>query len=235
MSLFFVRGGWATPSQSTRPQVVRLSIALVALVVSGFAGGPAQAGIIFTDGFEDGKLFGDPASGYGGRLASIVATNPRTGSNALLLDSKEGALYTLPDTYQEGSYTVSMYVRRDSASAAFLSYLTYGTTGGYSNSNPNLGGGFYVEEPQLPLGSYTPISWVAVIGAGDAAIGKNIQLLVEESRLFTVQGQTAVRVDDLSIDFVPANAAAVPEPTSVAILGLGALGMAYRVRRKTRA
>lgn len=234
MSLFFVRGGRVTPSQSTRRLVVRLSIAVVALVVSGLAGGSAQAGIIFTDGFEGGKLFGDPTSGYGGRLTSIVATNPRTGSNALLIDSKEGALYTLPDTFQEGTYTVSMYVRRDSGFGTFLSYLTYGTTGGYSNSNPNLGGGFYVEEGQLPLGSYTPISWVAVVGAGDAAIGKNIQVLVEQSRLFTVEGQTAIRVDDLSIDFVPANAAAVPEPTSVAILGLGALGMAYRVRRKNR-
>ena len=34
---------------------------------------------------------------------------------------------------------------------------------------------------------------------------------------------------------LPSSAAAVPEPTSMAIFGLGALAMAYRTRRKSKA
>lgn len=69
-----------------------------------FVAGAAQAGIIFTDGFEGGKLFADP-TGYGTRVATIEATSPRSGANAVFLNNKEGVFYSLPDVYQPGTYT----------------------------------------------------------------------------------------------------------------------------------
>lgn len=38
----------------------------------------------------------------------------------------------------------------------------------------------------------------------------------------------------VSLTFSPGTGGAVPEPTSMAIFGIGALGMAYRARRKTK-
>ena len=112
-----------------------------------------------------------------------------------------------------------------------LSVLTYGISsiaGGYGPTT----GGTYVEEPALPINTYTPITYTAVIAQGSAAIGQNIQLLIEQSRLDTASQFTYnIRVDDVSITFTPASSA-VPEPTSMAIFGLGVLGLAYRKRRK---
>ena len=203
-----------------------LTLMLVLLVTSS-----ARAGIIFTDSFEEGKKFADP-TGYGGRLAAIQSSNPRTGSNALFLNNKEGALYTLADTYQLGTYTVSYYARREASFANTYSILSYGITG-FLAGNPELGG-IFLEEAQLPIGSYKLVTYSATVAAGSLAIGKQVQVLVDQSRLGASDGLSQLRIDDVSVSFTPAGAGVVPEPSSMAILGLGALVIAYRARRKTK-
>lgn len=214
------------------PQGLRLTTALLALVAALLASGSVQGGIIFTDGFEDGKKFADP-TGYGGRLATIVSAGARTGTNALVFDTKEGAIYTLPDVYQQGTYTVSYYVRRETALAAHNGFLTYGITG--LQAGPPVLGDVYLEEPGLPLNQYKFITFQATIAAGNPALGNNVQLMMDQSRLNTTPGVHQLRLDDLTIDFVPLGAAAVPEPASVAVSGLGALVMAWRARRRSKA
>ena len=198
--------------------------------LAGFivAADAVEAGIIFTDGFEGGKLFADP-TGYGARVVSIEATSPRSGANAVFLNNKEGVFYTLPDLYQPGTYTVSYYFKKESFFNANYSVLTFGQTG---LSGSNILGGAYFEQGDLPF-AYTRISYTANVAVGDAAIGNNVQLLIDQSRLGS-DGDYRARLDDVQVEFTPL-AAAVPEPGSVAITGLASLVFAWRVRRSRKA
>lgn len=192
--------------------------------------GAAQAGIILTDGFEGGKLFADP-TGYGTRVATIEATSPRSGANAVFLNNKEGVFYTLADVYQPGTYTVSYYFKKEFALIATYSILTYGETG-WRTGQPILGGAYF-EQNDLPF-AYTQISYTATVAAGDAAIGQNVQLLIDQSRLDLNDGVYLARLDDVQVEFTPAGAA-VPEPASMAFTGLASLVLAWRVRRNGKA
>lgn len=194
-----------------------------------FVSGAAQAGIIFTDGFEGGKLFLDP-TGYGTRVAEIQANTPRTGANAVYLNNKEGVFYTLSDVYQPGTYTVSYYFKKESGFIATYSILTYGQTG-FLSGQPNVGGAYF-EQGALPF-AYQLVTYTATVAAGSAAIGQNVQLLIDQSRLDLNPDVYRARLDDVQIEFTPATAA-VPEPASVALTGLVSLVLAWRVRRKGR-
>ena len=192
------------------------------LVSASFTLTSAHAATIFSDGFETGKLY-DDATGYSTRVADIDTNVSRTGSNSLVFNNKEGVLYTLADTYQAGTYTVSYYANRQSSFGHNLSFLTYGITGGYS---PQLGVA-YLEEASLPVGTWTQVTFDATIAAGDATIGQNVQLLIEQSRLYGV-GSYNLFIDDLSISFSPA----IPEPSTYGLIGIGALGLAIAARRR---
>jgi hypothetical protein len=200
---------------------------LVLLVTSS-----ARAGIIFTDSFEEGKKFADP-TGYGGRLAAIQSSNPRTGSNALFLNTKEGAIYNLTDTFQLGTYSVSYYARRETSLVATYSVLAYDITG-LTPGDPTAVGGVFLTQANLPASTYSLVTYEATIAPGSAALGKQIKLLIDQSNNATVADTYQLRIDDVSVSFTPAGAGVVPEPSSMAILGLGALVIAYRARRKTK-
>ena len=209
---------------------MRIVIAVACLTGFMFAADAVQAGIILSDGFEGGKLFADP-TGYGTRTVSIEATSPYSGANAVFLDNKEGVFYTLSDVYQPGTYTVSYYFKKETSFIANYSVLTYGETG-WRTGQPVLGGAYF-EQGALPF-AYTKISYTATVAAGDAAIGKNVQLLIDQSRLDLNNGVYKARLDDVQVEFTPL-AAAVPEPASVAITGLVSLVFAWRMRRSRKA
>lgn len=203
-----------------------LTLMLVLLVTSS-----ARAGIIFTDSFEEGKKFADP-TGYGGRLAAIQSSNPRTGSNALFLNTKEGAIYNLTDTFQLGTYSVSYYARRETSLVATYSVLAYDITG-LVPGDPTAVGGVFLTQANLPASTYSLVSYSATIAPGSAALGKQIKLLIDQSNNGPADTYR-LRIDDVSVSFTPAGAGVVPEPSSMAILGLGALVIAYRARRKNK-
>ncbi len=211
----------------------QIATALLALLSGLLFLDSAYAGVIFTDSFEDGKKYADPA-GYGGRLANIDPTGARTGTNSLFFNNKEGALWTLDDTYQVGTYTVTYYARRESGFSHTLGLLSYGITGVTGGYQPDLGSAYF-PETNLPMDTYVPVTFSAVIAPGSLAIGQNIKLLIEQSRLWQDDTLYKIRVDDVSITYTPAGNGEVPEPTSMAIFGLGALGLAYRARRKSKA
>ncbi len=77
------------------------------------------------------------------------------------------------------------------------------------------------------------MTYTATVAAGSAAIGQNVQLLIDQSRLDLNPDVYRARLDDVQIEFTPATAA-VPEPASVALTGLVSLVLAWRVRRKGR-
>lgn len=213
-----------------RAMGMRMVTAVACVVGFMFVAGTAQAGIIFTDGFEGGQLFVNP-TGYGTRLASIQATSPRSGANAVFFDNKEGVFYTLPDVYQPGTYTVSYYFKKESVFVANYSILTYGETG-WRTGQPILGGAYF-EQNDLPS-AYRLVSYTATIAPGDAAIGKNVQLLIDQSRLDLNNGVYLARLDDVQVEFTPSSVA-VPEPASVAFTGLASVVLAWRARRKGKA
>lgn len=213
-----------------RAMVMRMVTVVACFVGIMFVAGAAQAGVIFTDGFEGGKLFADP-TGYGPRVATIEANSPRTGANAVYLNNKEGVFYALADVYQPGTYTVSYYFKKESNFIATYSILTYGQTG-FLSTQPNLGGA-YLEQGSLPF-AYQLVTYTATVAAGHAAIGQNVQLLIDQSRLDVNPDVYRARLDDVQIEFTPATAA-VPEPASVAFTGLASLVLAWRVRRYGKA
>jgi hypothetical protein len=229
----------ALPGRSARgsgfPKVgarerVRLATGFLTLILALFGCSSVRAGLILTDSFEEGKKFADP-TGYGGRLAFIESINPRTGSNALFLNTKEGALYTLTDTFQPGTYTVSYYARRETTLVATYSILAYGITG-FVPGEPTAVGGIFLTQADLPAATYRLVTYSATIAPGSPALGQPVQLLIDQSNNATVAGTFRLRIDDVSVSFTPAGAGVVPEPSSMAMLGIGALGMAYRARRK---
>jgi len=198
-----------------------INVFLSVTLMASFTLSAARAAVILSDGFESGKLFAD-ATGYSGRVATIDAAGANTGANSLLLNNKEGVLYSLADTYQEGTYTVTYYAKRETTFAINLSFLTYGITGGYT---PQVAAA-YLEEPSLPLNVYTPVTFTATIDAQSAAFGKNIQLLVEQSRL-GLDNSYKLRIDDLLVSFTP-----IPEPSAFSLLVVGLAGLAVLRRRQ---
>lgn len=133
---------------------------------------------------------------------------------------------TLPDG--DGIFTASSIIV-GSAPAA-LGYTTPINVTNYSTITNNY---FVVSGGQIVKASSTFVASTAVDAFGVGASGYGSFLTMKGSPGSPSAAFSGV-VDTSSVTLTYASApAAVPEPTSLAILGLGALGVAYRARRKS--
>jgi len=179
-------------------------VALAAVLIA--SAGQMQAAVI-NGGFETGDLTGWTVSGADSAVAN--PSNARSGSYSFVGYDNDG-FATLSQNF---STLAGAEYELD-----FWSFSSFVDPGNILRYQLDAGPIFTVSQTPtyaLTTGSFT-------------ASGSTTTL----SFLFETDDGTGVwLIDDVS---VTQTSAAVPEPTSMAIFGLGALGLAYRARRKSK-
>lgn len=220
------------PDRNVSRLTFRAAAASFALAAFCLAGTSARGGtIIFTDNYEDGIKFTNPnpaayvVGSIGDVGTSISPTHVLQLSNYPL---KNGALYTLPDTWALGTYTLSFWHMRQA---------------GYEGANWAV---FAYDAPSNPLQVFDgywsndiPTSWEQITTSttitGDSpALGKSVQLVFDQSNGSNGNVTSLIYLDNVSLSFTPAETPEI-DPAgfgSVFALVAGSLGLLERRRPK---
>jgi hypothetical protein len=190
-------------------------VAFVAVLIA--SAGQVQAAVITIDfdGFAPSSAFGGGVEdGFiVGSISGPVAVNgdylgPRSGINSIHHDAGQLASFSLSNTIGE-KFTLSSFF----AGSAFGGADPL-TLKGYLNGSL-VGTDVFDPNPPSSYMFFTPTNLSGVI----------MDLLVFE---MGPAGPGPTHIDDIELN-------TVPEPTSMAIFGLGTFAMAYRARRKSKA
>lgn len=212
------------------PRLLVLAVSFVFVAGSLITTASAST-LLFTDNFESGVNFVAPDNRY---AAGTIITTATTVSptRALQLDDspKSGALWTLPQTYQLGTYTLSFWHIRTAANGSNVAMFAYDWPSTYTAQSDNQivnGAPAGVYWTGSVPNTWTQVNFSQTLSAGNPALGKPIQFWLDQSYATTMAYQNVILIDNVSVTFAP-----VPEPSTCAMALAGLAGGGYLVRRR---
>jgi hypothetical protein len=232
-----MRNFFFTRYRNHKKYLAELAMALAAS--AGLAAGTAQAAPIAIPnaGFETNTGAGNfqsinvapPWTGSGNWVGGGYGTLAHSGSNFAWVDFNQTITQTLTlggsgagYAWAEGTYTLNGFLRTAFSNASDQSVTTELLNGATSlGSISTTANGF--------MNWFALNTLTVVIGASNPNIGAPITLRI--TGIGVDQGGAHRGLDDFSLNFEPA---LVPEPSSVALLSMGAGGLGIIARRRRR-
>ena len=191
---------------------------------SGFAPTAFNSSVLASQAVTKGPGLGQFSVSPEAALANIVVLKTGPGTTA----SATAANALLNNWYFTINLTPQSTMDISSIELDWSRGGTNGTRGWFvRSSQDNYATDLYSNE--TPNGTAVGLQHVSISLSGFSGIGAT------DFRFYIYTSTTGRYMDFQNVQFNSASGAAVPEPSTLAILGLGSLGVAYRARRKARA